>query len=168
MILISMGLSFALLLIVHNFLILILLLLLGITSGGGLLHFLTWRGTAPLFNRRGVFKRTTCKLTLSHFGSQFQWSKRKQILTTQRAIREDTVTYHRGPPTFTKEQGHLNWQSLWTSSVQYVVFSSLKPGKCHENEEWISFLFRVVCQFAPINLPIASAFYSNVPVSRKV
>jgi len=44
MILISIGLSFALLLIVHNFLILIPLLLLGIVSKEGLVHFLTGRG----------------------------------------------------------------------------------------------------------------------------
>jgi len=44
MILISMGQLFALLLIVHNFLISILPLLLGIISGEVLLHFLAGEG----------------------------------------------------------------------------------------------------------------------------
>ena len=101
------------------------------------------------------FKWTTRKLTLSHFGSQFQWSKRKHIFTTERAIRADKVTG--GPPTnFTKEQGHLNWQSLLKRSVPHAAFSSLKPWKFHNTEGWISLLFRVVCQVA-----------TNKPADRK-
>jgi hypothetical protein len=63
---------------------------------------------------------------MSHFGSQFHWSKRKQILTTERAIREHRGAYYRGQSNFTKEQGQLNWQSLLKRSVQYAAFSSLK------------------------------------------
>jgi len=44
MILISMGLLFALLLVVHSFLVLVPLLLLGIISERGLLYFLTGGG----------------------------------------------------------------------------------------------------------------------------
>ena len=39
-----------------------------------------------------IFKGTACKLTLSHFGSQFQWLKWKQILTIECAICEDRDT----------------------------------------------------------------------------
>jgi hypothetical protein len=50
-----------------------------------------------------IFKLTTYKLTLSHFGSQFQWQKQKQILTIEYAIHEDRDAYYHGPPTFTQE-----------------------------------------------------------------
>ena len=68
---------------------------------------------------------------------------------------------YRKPPTFTKEEGQLNWQNILKSSVPYALFSSLKPWKCYDTDRWISFLFWVVCLAAPINLPIASAFYSK-------
>jgi hypothetical protein len=105
-----------------------------------------------------IFKWTTCKLTLSHFGSQYQWSKRKQILMKERAIPEHTDAYYRGPPTFTKKQGLLNCQRLLKRSVQYAVLRSLNPWKCHNTEKWISFLFRVVCLATPITLPTARAY----------
>jgi len=40
-----------------------------------------------------IIKLTTCKLTLPHFGSQFQWSEPKQILTKERATTEDRGSY---------------------------------------------------------------------------
>jgi len=106
-----------------------------------------------------ILKWTACKLTLSHFGSQFQWSKWKQILTIECVILEDRDTYYCRPATFTKEQGQLNWQRLLQRSVQYAVFSSPKHWKCHDTGEWINFLFWVVYLDAPINLPSISAFY---------
>ena len=60
-----------------------------------------------------IFKLITRKLILSHFGSQFQWSKRERIFTALRAIREHRDAYYREPPTFTKEKGRLNWHSYW-------------------------------------------------------
>jgi len=112
-----------------------------------------------------IFKLTACKLTLSHFGSQFQWSKWKHILTIECAICEDRDTYYHGPPSFTKEQGQLNWQSLLQHSAQYAVFSSLKHWKCHNTGGWVNFLFRVVCLDAPVNLPSVIAFYCKCTCS---
>jgi len=77
---------------------------------------------------------------------------------------QDRACY-RGPPTFTKEEGQLSWQSLLKILVLYALFFSLKPWKCHNNDRWISFLFWVVCLAAPINLPTASTFYSKCACS---
>jgi hypothetical protein len=59
------------------------------------------------------------------------------------------------------EQGLLNCQRLLKRSMQYVIFCSLKPWKCHNTDRWISFLFLVVCLAAhiPVRLPTASARY---------
>ena len=97
-----------------------------------------------------IFKLTKCKVTLSHRGSQFHWSKWKQILITERAIREDRDTYYLGTKTFTKEQVQLIWQSILKRSTQYAVFSPLKAWKCLNNEGLIRFLFRVFCLITPI------------------
>jgi len=110
-----------------------------------------------------VLKWTTCKLTLSHFGSQLQWSKRKQIVTVElRYVKTDAG--YGGTHTLTMEHGQLNWQSLLNCLVQYAVFSSPKPWKCHNIEGCISLLFRV-CLAAPINLPTASPSYSKCACS---
>jgi hypothetical protein len=114
-----------------------------------------------------ICKWTTCKLTLSRVALQFQWSKRKQILTTERAIHEDT-DYYGGPPTFTKEKGELNWQKSLERSVQYDVFSSPNPGKCHNTEGWRAFCFGLpawprLCTSRPQALSTL-----NVPIPRKV
>jgi len=100
-------------------------------------------------------------ITLSHGGTQFRWSERKQILTIERAIFEHTDAYYRDPHTFTKEKLQLNWQGLFERSVQYAIFSSLQPWQFHETGGWISFLFRVICLVASANQRIASAFYSK-------
>jgi hypothetical protein len=112
-----------------------------------------------------IFKWTACKLTLSHRGSQFQRSKSKQILTTERAIPERRDVCYRGQSTCTEEQGQLNWQSLLKRSVQYAVLSSLKFRKYHNSGGWISFLFWIVCLAAPIKLPTSSACYSKCACS---
>ena len=46
---------------------------------------------------------TTRKLTQSYFGSQFHWSERKRILTTERATREHRGAYYRRQRNFPKE-----------------------------------------------------------------
>ena len=92
-----------------------------------------------------LFKLITCKLTLSHFDSQIQWTKRKHILRKERALSEDRDADYRGPPNFAKEQGQGNWQRILKHSVPYAVFCSLKLWKFHNTEEWIRFLFRSIC-----------------------
>jgi hypothetical protein len=114
-----------------------------------------------------IFKLTACKLALSHFGSQFLWSKSKLILPTERAIPERRDVCYRGKPTCTEGQGQLNWQSLLKRSVQYAVLSLSKSRKCHNTGGWISFLFWVVCLAAPTNLPTSCACYSKCACSEE-
>ena len=114
-----------------------------------------------------ILKWTACKLTLSHIGSQFQRSKIKQILTTERAIPERRDLWYRGQPTCTEEQGQVNWQSLLKLSVQYGVLSSLKSRKYHNSGGWISFLFWVVYLAAPINLPTSRVCYCKCTCSEE-
>ena len=117
----------------------------------------TTQQSTPLLLFLSIFK---CEL-LSHFGSQFQWSKRKQILVIERAIRSCRDACYRRPPTFAKEQGQLNWQSLLQRSVQYDDFSSRKSWNWHNTEGWISYLFRAVCLSAPINQPTSSTLHTK-------
>ena len=53
--------------------------------------------------------------------------KVKQILTTDRVIREGREADYRRPPNFTKEQVQLNWQSLLKRSVRYAVILPKNP-----------------------------------------
>ena len=127
----------------------------------------TTQQSAPVSLLFLIFIWTACKLMLSYFGSQFQWSKSKQNLTTERAIPECRNVCYRGQPSCTGEQGQLNWKSLLKCSVQYDVLSSLNSRKCHNNGGWISVFFWVVCLAAPIKLPTSSACYSKCACSEE-
>jgi hypothetical protein len=73
-----------------------------------------------------IFKQSTRKFTLSHFGSQFQWSKQKQILTIKCVIPENWDAYCHGPPTFTREK--VNWTDRPYLNVGYNM---LFPPPCN-------------------------------------
>jgi hypothetical protein len=64
-----------------------------------------------------IYKSTTCKLTLSHFGSQFHWWKPKQILTVElRYVKTETLATadHRTLP-----RKKVNWTDKYYWNIRY-------------------------------------------------
>ena len=112
-----------------------------------------------------ICKWTTCKLTLSHSALQFQWSKRKQILTTERAIREDK---RRLLPRNTDLHQGKRWTELtriiWTFGT---IWCFLLPKTPKVSYHWgmNSFLFWVACLAVSINLQTTSALYCKCACS---
>jgi len=79
-----------------------------------------------------IFKWTACKLTLSHFCSQFQWSKWKQILTIECAILEDrhlllwTTDLHQG----TRSTELTKFIAAFSTICCFLLPKTLKVSWC--------------------------------------
>ena len=115
--------------------------------------------STPMLLLCPVFKWTTCKATLPHCGSQFQWSKQKQILTIQHPIREHRdACFHKTPP-LQRNKAKRTDKAYWTFRYNMMFFSFRKPWNFHNTERWISFLFRAVC------LSICLSVYLSVCLS---
>lgn len=102
----------------------------------------------------------------SHLASKFQWSKRNQTLTTERAICEVRRLV---PQTadFRKRTRPTEVIRLVETLGTMCCFLLPKTLKVSQNWRILSSLFRVVCLAAPRSLQPAITFYSKRASSSK-